>query len=571
MANRFDGGQMAVIVVGLAVVLSILAYLSRDSIGRASALPAETFNSFHSFNRGMIRRARAESGQLNPLGQNVLCSGGGCSGDVNVPGKLFFGDESMDKDPCPVVNNVRRCDLSKNNTDPYHMEKVVDANHNSSLRITINDDPDENLEVWGDSCRHNGCYGPGAAQHRLRADGAAAHRGSLSVNADNDARTPKDMWGFNYGIHSHNPHMGWWSHLPWMDGVNYLRGNVSVKGTVLAENHDPGPMIEKQYPRVAEGDRYGVGQFTDGRMRMYGASKDTYDRSSVGLSFARPGGEMKDVVVATNLADVPNVRVYADSMTVGKFADPNLGVQVFSNGRDGADRNSGTYQGGLESWYGIGFRSKYTGLTRFMHDTRSGETTIDGRLNLGGQLCLGSTCISEADLKNAIAQPTASMGMNIGLKFRAVAGYFHDDIDYFRTKRNTLAYGTSSDGTNLGTFTMYNFAPNSVRKHFTIMWVGRVLAKEGSGIYTFTLAGDDAAYLWLANNADADVYSRHNALIDIGGLHPVVTRSQQVSLIANRMYDIRIMYGQNEGAYDMRFSIKGPSGVTSSGQGYLFS
>ena len=56
--------------------------------------------------------------------------------------------------------------------------------------------------------------------------------------------------------------------------------------------------------------------------------------------------------------------------------DCNKGISLYTNDQDGAGYDN--YQGGIESWWGIGFRSRIDGQTRFMHNTRNGDTSIRG-------------------------------------------------------------------------------------------------------------------------------------------------------------------------------------------------
>lgn len=85
-----------------------------------------------------------------------------CGGDARVRKRLFFGPK-------------------KGHNDVYYMQKVSGGVDKHSLRMTLNDNPDEALEIWGDSCRHGGCAGPGRMAHKFRADGDASHRGTLAV------------------------------------------------------------------------------------------------------------------------------------------------------------------------------------------------------------------------------------------------------------------------------------------------------------------------------------------------------------------------------------------------------
>lgn len=79
-----------------------------------------------------------------------------------------------------------------------------------------------------------------------------------------------------------------------------------------------------------------------------------------------------------NKGNVKAESVTAENIMVYTKNDPNLGVNVFSTGKDG--NTYAAYNGGLESWYGLGFRSKLDGNTSLIHDTRSGDTSIKGKL-----------------------------------------------------------------------------------------------------------------------------------------------------------------------------------------------
>lgn len=61
-------------------------------------------------------------------------------------------------------------------------------------------------------------------------------------------------------------------------------------------------------------------------------------------------------------------------------ADPNQGVTVIGRGQDGATFT--VYNGGLRSWNGLGFECATDGVTRFVHNTRTGDTSIAGDLNI---------------------------------------------------------------------------------------------------------------------------------------------------------------------------------------------
>jgi hypothetical protein len=101
-------------------------------------------------------------------------------GDMDVRGKLFLG----------------RVDDS---TYPYTFEK-----NQSALRLTINDNSDEALEIWGDSCATGNCAGEGTLKHKFQANGDVHHEGNLQVkNRLLVNRTPSDKYpDLGNGIHA---------------------------------------------------------------------------------------------------------------------------------------------------------------------------------------------------------------------------------------------------------------------------------------------------------------------------------------------------------------------------------
>ena len=136
------------------------------------------------------------------------------SGDVKVGKKLLIGNED--------------------NSDPYFMQKIIEGPDKSSLRITINDNADESLQIWGDSCGSpGGCSGEGAKKHAFTAAGNVVHAGAVGVGT-----TDASLWGAKHGVHTNNPGKGW-THLPWKNGENYLTGTTRVrKGGLVLEDGD---------------------------------------------------------------------------------------------------------------------------------------------------------------------------------------------------------------------------------------------------------------------------------------------------------------------------------------------
>lgn len=66
--------------------------------------------------------------------------------------------------------------------DYTSLKKVSEKGGKSSLRMTINKDPNDSFEIWGDSCSNKNCQGEGIRQHEFTGSGEAYHRGNLTVD-----------------------------------------------------------------------------------------------------------------------------------------------------------------------------------------------------------------------------------------------------------------------------------------------------------------------------------------------------------------------------------------------------
>lgn len=262
----------------------------------------------------------------------------------NVPGKLFFKDAKRDTNHNEV-----------NNSDSYYLEKIIDANNQSSLRLTINDDADESLQIWGNSCAATqNCGGPGVKTHHFRADGATAHKGSLILGPN---VAPGD-WGTNHGIHIHNKLAGDWTHFPWTNGVNYIRGST----------------------RVEKGDLH-----LDGNMFHNGATMETaawhnihspgrQHISSEELLYLLP---KNGTVVGKESGGNGHLSVQGQLMSVGD------GLHILN-------RNDGRWS--HFPWSdGVNY---IRGRTRV-----DGDLSVRDNVDINGKLCVGGTCVTASELR----------------------------------------------------------------------------------------------------------------------------------------------------------------------------
>jgi hypothetical protein len=135
------------------------------------------------------------------------------------------------------------------------------------------------------------------------------------------------------------------------------------------------------------------------------------------------------------------------------------------------------------------------------------------------------------------------------------SGYHNDDVTF----TDTAAVTASEVATN---FTIASIAENT-----TVLYTGYLLA-DYTGTWTFGMASDDAAYLWIGNTAVTG-YTTSNELVtasyDGSG-------TGTISLTAGEYYPIRLLYGNSpaSGNLTLTYAHTGQS-ATSDFTGKLFS
>ena len=78
---------------------------------------------------------------------------------------------------------------------------------------------------------------------------------------------------------------------------------------------------------------------------------------------------------------VVKLDVYGSIVSRGTPADINKGIRLKGRNEDGASYT--TYNGGLQSWQGIGFECTHDSTTRHMFNTRNGDFIMTGSLGIG--------------------------------------------------------------------------------------------------------------------------------------------------------------------------------------------
>ena len=204
-------------------------------------------------------------------------------------------------------------------------------------------------------------------------------------------------------------------------GDTEVTGDVNLVGKISMTRGDPGPMIERVYNNAVTNDRYGVGQYPGGVMRMYAA--DAFGPAKLSLGFARTNGEFNDVLnvdrngTQSKMFTAPDMFANNMNMKRGLYAnDRNEYWSLYHN-----NDNTLVFK---SSHYSVANPSEGTGVFNI---TKSGDVSVTGNAsiegttsskgdissstgNVGGiQMCVGPAssrnCINAndvTDLKNVL-------------------------------------------------------------------------------------------------------------------------------------------------------------------------
>ncbi len=149
---------------------------------------------------------------------------------------------------------------------------------------------------------------------------------------------------------------------------------------------------------------------------------------------------------SNNLFRKTGGHVFGSNLVVSPASDTNLGIHLFGTGQDGVLSN--TYNGGLASWNGIGFKCLTDGVTPLLHETRTGTTTISGNLICPTTQILSSniTWTSNATASNTTA--LASVGTNLGIT-DSIAKWSSNNTVWTSNSTTSNTTALTSVGTNL--------------------------------------------------------------------------------------------------------------------------
>lgn len=143
-----------------------------------------------------------------------------------------------------------------------------------------------------------------------------------------------------------------------------------------------------------------------------------------------------------------------------------------------------------------------------------------------------------------------------GLSEVRYKGYFNDDPTFFNddvTKRSSVSKTASNQLPNWYDSTVMG-------QNISIYWGGYFIPDE-TGTWDFQVTSDDSSLMWIGNEAVSKYWNGYsNALIALPGSHGPQTKSASITLEANKIYPLRIFYGNLGGpAGSFKLEIKAPS------------
>ena len=324
-----------------------------------------------------------KDGHLNiqpPVGKKVKAT----VNELNIPknGRITFGD--------------------KEDNDPYHLRKIGNTDNNH-LRLTLNDNNNESLQIWGNSCKTNKCsVDGGTVKHVFDTNGNASHTGGMKVT-------------------------GGRTHFKDVENKGRVRVGAAwgIPGFYSEDNQD----IVVGVPRAKKVNLGTAGKFVqingNGNIKVPGGAQVTGGRSHfkdaenkgrvrVGAAWGIPGfysEDNQDIVVG-----VPRNRK-VNLGTAGKFVEitgngnmkvpGNVNTPVLS--RIGGDwlriNQQGNSAGKVAAYGGFSIndtRSRSGGLSvGSWAPPGRGNITATGQIK-AGKICINNTCITESQLKTII-------------------------------------------------------------------------------------------------------------------------------------------------------------------------
>jgi hypothetical protein len=152
---------------------------------------------------------------------------------------------------------------------------------------------------------------------------------------------------------------------------------------------------------------------------------------------------------------------------------------------------------------------------------------------------------------DAIPRPTE---LRMGLSQIQYKGYFDRNPRWFSDEQYVSSVIQNSTTPPAGPLTI---EAASTPTPTSYSWTGYFIA-DLTGEWQFQLTADDAAFLWIGNDAVINAQSNSNSSF-LGASWPdKVTVSKKISLVKNKIYPMRIQYGNSGGPATFKLSYQTP-------------
>ena len=249
-----------------------------------------------------------------------------------------------------------------------------------------------------------------------------------------------------------------------------------------------------------------------------------------------------------------NTHLEVGSINIGdkNFSDP---LQYVQYGMGGLDTNPDCSKVGINDTIISSVKTGKTYLTNLSSQSVGScvnAVIVPNKYSLGGNVVkFGGTNPASRNLESGATLNTSTGPTRVpratssvphpeeitpGLIQNRYSGYFADDYKFFDV--------SPTNSITVQTLPEYRSADGSAPV-FSNNWTGYFIP-DYTGTWTFRFTSDDAAYLYIGNNAVLN-YTRdiHDATIDLGSTHAALTKSASVDLIKDKIYPFRIMYGNS--------------------------
>jgi len=193
----------------------------------------------------------------------------------------------------------------------------------------------------------------------------------------------------------------------------------------------------------------------------------------------------------------------------------------------------------------VGTASGYGNLT-----TKSASPYLSLSNSGSGGSSSNSSSLRKPRNNNAWSRPSSLVP---GLSEVHQRGYFKDDTQHFASAQTIKVLRTTSSA-----LPIWNLS-REIGEDISIWWGGYFIPDE-SGSWDLRLTSDDASYLWLGKDAVLNYsFGTSTALLSLPGIHPSESKSQSIYLEKDKIYPLRIQFGNSIDVASFKLEVKAPS------------